>query len=219
MSRLGLVGGGHTGGIHCVSRRGLLPAVRADRGKYTFRQLEREDLVKRLAGGKRKLRLTEVAAMLGREIEVAAGHRVALGDVVKGDLPPSRLLRAGDRPRQGPGSSVAGGPLRHEPQHRPLVASPGRGRQAPLDVRVAERVAHLPCVHPARERRADSEADEVRPTDCPGRCAGSGLEPREGDLLPFGSPTGLRSTSTTWSRRPGQPIASRKLTVCWSGIC
>ncbi len=85
---LGLAGGGHTGGIHCVSRRGLLPAVRADRGKYTFQQLEREDLVKRLAGGKRKLRLTEVATMLGREIEVAAGQRVELGDVVKGDLPP-----------------------------------------------------------------------------------------------------------------------------------
>ncbi|MCY3813369.1 MAG: FAD/NAD(P)-binding protein [Gammaproteobacteria bacterium] len=85
---LGLVGGGHTGAIHCVSRRGQLPSVRADRGKYTFRQLEREDLVKRLAGEKRKLSLPEVAEMLGQEMEVAAGRPVALGDVVKGDLPP-----------------------------------------------------------------------------------------------------------------------------------
>ena len=85
---LGLVGGGHTGAIHCVSRRGLLPSVRADRGRYTFRRLEREDLVKRLAGVKRKLGLSEVAAMLGQEMEVAAGRPVALGDVVKGDLPP-----------------------------------------------------------------------------------------------------------------------------------
>ena len=85
---LGLVGGGHTGAIHCVSRRGLLPSVRADRGKYTFQQLEREDLVKRLAGVKRKLGLSEVAAMLGQEMEVAAGRPVALGDVVKGDIPP-----------------------------------------------------------------------------------------------------------------------------------
>ncbi|MCY4012941.1 MAG: FAD/NAD(P)-binding protein [Gammaproteobacteria bacterium] len=85
---LGLVGGGHTGAIHCVSRRGLLPAVRADRGKYTFQQLEREDLVKRLAGVKRKLGLSEVAAMLGQEMAVAAGRPVALRDVVKGNRPP-----------------------------------------------------------------------------------------------------------------------------------
>ena len=85
---LGLAGGGHTGAIHCVSRRGLLPSVRADRGRYTFQQLEREDLVKRLAGVKRKLSLSEVAAMLGQEMEVASGRPVALHDVVKGDLPP-----------------------------------------------------------------------------------------------------------------------------------
>ena len=85
---LGLIGGGHTGRIHCVSRRGMVPAVRADRGGYTFKQLEREDLVKRLAGTKRKLRLAEVAAMLGDEMAVAAGHRVEFDDVVKGDLQP-----------------------------------------------------------------------------------------------------------------------------------
>lgn len=85
---LGLAGGGHTGAIHCVSRRGLLPSVRADRGRYTFQRLEREDLVKRLAGVQHKLSLSEVAAMLGQEMEAAAGRPVALGDVVKGDLPP-----------------------------------------------------------------------------------------------------------------------------------
>ena len=85
---LGLVGGGHTGAIHLVSRRGLLPSVRADRGRYTFQRLEREDLVKRLAGENRKLSLSEVAVMLGQEIEVAAGRPVSLGEVVKGDRTP-----------------------------------------------------------------------------------------------------------------------------------
>ncbi len=48
---LGLVAGGHTGKLFCVSRRGRLPAVRADHGRYQFRKLEREELDKRRRGG------------------------------------------------------------------------------------------------------------------------------------------------------------------------
>lgn len=84
---LGLAAAGHEGGVVCVSRGGRLPAVRADRGKYEFRQLEREDLQKALRGRKEKLRLVDVAAMLGSEIEHAEGRRVGLGDIVKEYVP------------------------------------------------------------------------------------------------------------------------------------
>ena len=79
---LGLAATGHTGKIHLVSRRGRLPAVRADQGRYEFRELEREDLQRKLSRPRARLRLSEVAAMLGSEIEHAEGRAVALGDIV-----------------------------------------------------------------------------------------------------------------------------------------
>lgn len=79
---LGLAATGHVGKIHCVSRGGRLPAVRADQGRYEFRELEREDLQRKLKRPKAKLRLSEVAAMLGSEIEHAEGRAVELGDIV-----------------------------------------------------------------------------------------------------------------------------------------
>ena len=85
---LGLVGEGHTGKIHCVSRGGRLPAVRGDHGRYEFMHLERDELVKQLVHTKAKLRLADVAAMLGTEIEHAAGRPVNLGDILSEDLPP-----------------------------------------------------------------------------------------------------------------------------------
>ncbi|MDE0691422.1 MAG: FAD/NAD(P)-binding protein [Gammaproteobacteria bacterium] len=79
---LGLAAGGHQGTVTCVSRGGRLPAVRADQGKYQFRNLEREDLRKQLRCRRARLRLADVAAMLGSEIEHAEGRPVALGDIV-----------------------------------------------------------------------------------------------------------------------------------------
>ena len=85
---LGLPATGHSGQIHCVSRGGRLPAVRADQGRYRFRELEREDLKRRLSRPRASLRLSEVAAMLGGEIEHAEGRAVALGDIVHAYRPP-----------------------------------------------------------------------------------------------------------------------------------
>ncbi|MXX62216.1 MAG: hypothetical protein F4112_15555 [Holophagales bacterium] len=86
---LGLAAAGHAGSIHCVSRRGRLPAVRADRGKYRFKELEREDLRRRLLRETRsKLRLSDIAAMLGREIEHAEGRHLSLGEIVHDDRSP-----------------------------------------------------------------------------------------------------------------------------------
>lgn len=79
---LGLAATGHVGKIHCVSRGGRLPAVRADQGRYEFRELERDDLQRKLKRPRAKLRLSEVAAMLGSEIEHAEGRAVELGDIV-----------------------------------------------------------------------------------------------------------------------------------------
>lgn len=84
---LGLAATGHTGKIHLVSRRGRLPAVRADQGRYEFRELEREDLQRKLSRPRAKLRLSDVAAMLGSEIEHAEGRAVALGDIVNAYRP------------------------------------------------------------------------------------------------------------------------------------
>ncbi|MDE0190796.1 MAG: FAD/NAD(P)-binding protein [Gammaproteobacteria bacterium] len=86
---LGLVGEGHKGRIHCVSRGGRLPAVRGDHGRYEFRHLERDELVKKLVHTKAKLRLVDVAVMLGTEIEHAAGRPVDLGAIMSEDLPPA----------------------------------------------------------------------------------------------------------------------------------
>ena len=85
---LGLARAGHTGEITCVSRGGRLPAVRADQGKHEFKNLEREDLFKQLNGRQTKLRLADVATMIGSEIEHAEGRRVELGDIVNDCLSP-----------------------------------------------------------------------------------------------------------------------------------
>ncbi|MDE0443848.1 MAG: FAD/NAD(P)-binding protein [Gammaproteobacteria bacterium] len=85
---LGLVGEGHKGKIHCVSRGRRLPAVRGDHGRYEFMHLERDELVRKLVHAKAKLRLVDVAAMLGTEIEHAAGRPVDLGAIMSEDLPP-----------------------------------------------------------------------------------------------------------------------------------
>ncbi|MDE0367032.1 MAG: FAD/NAD(P)-binding protein [Gammaproteobacteria bacterium] len=85
---LGLAGAGHAGEVVCVSRGGRLPAVRADQGKHEFRNLEREDLFKELKGRRTKLRLADVATMIGSEIEYAEGRRVELGDIVRDDVSP-----------------------------------------------------------------------------------------------------------------------------------
>ncbi|MDE0349639.1 MAG: FAD/NAD(P)-binding protein [Gammaproteobacteria bacterium] len=79
---LGLAATGHKGKIHCLSRGGRLPAVRADQGRYQFQELEREDLQRRLSRPRAKLRLSDVATMLGSEIEHAEGRAVELGDIV-----------------------------------------------------------------------------------------------------------------------------------------
>ncbi|MYB36217.1 MAG: hypothetical protein F4Y26_02265 [Gammaproteobacteria bacterium] len=79
---LGLAAAGHTGRISCVSRQGRLPAVRADRGSYRFEKLEREDLIGQLADADQKLRLADVARMLGSEVEHAQGHPVELRDII-----------------------------------------------------------------------------------------------------------------------------------------
>ena len=86
---LGLVSGGHKGEIHCASRGGRLPAVRGDHGRYEFMHLERNELIKQLVHTKAKLRLTDVARMLGTEIEHAEGRSVDLGDIMSEDLPPA----------------------------------------------------------------------------------------------------------------------------------
>ena len=85
---LGLADAGHKGEIVCVSRNGRLPAVRADQGKYEFRKLEREDLLKELRGRRTKLRLADVATMIGSEIEYAEGRPVGLGDIVDDRISP-----------------------------------------------------------------------------------------------------------------------------------
>lgn len=84
---LGLVLGGHKGEIHCVSRGGRLPAVRGDHGRYEFMHLERNELIKQLVHAQAKLRLTDIAAMLGTEIEHAEGRPVDLGDIMHEYLP------------------------------------------------------------------------------------------------------------------------------------
>ena len=84
---LGLVSGGHKGEIQCVSRGGRLPAVRGDHGRYEFMHLERNELIKQLVHTQAKLRLTDIAAMLGTEIEHAEGRPVDLGDIMHEYLP------------------------------------------------------------------------------------------------------------------------------------
>lgn len=84
---LGLVAGGHRGKIHCVSRKGRLPAVRGDQGRYEFMHLERDKLAKQLVHARAKLRLTDVAAMLGTEIALAEGRPIALDDIKREYVP------------------------------------------------------------------------------------------------------------------------------------
>ena len=84
---LGLVSEGHRGKIHCVSRGGQLPAVRGEQARYDFMHLERDQLAKQLVHTKAKLRLADVAGMLGTEIAHAGGREVHFGDIKGEDLP------------------------------------------------------------------------------------------------------------------------------------
>jgi|GEM_PF-974063 uncharacterized NAD(P)/FAD-binding protein YdhS len=85
---LGLSAGGHTGKIISISRQGRLPAVRAEQGSYTFKDLGREKLTSLLLSRGFDLRLHEIVNMLKKEIIHAEGRELKLHDVMRKDLSP-----------------------------------------------------------------------------------------------------------------------------------
>lgn len=85
---LGLKAGGHKGKLTSISRRGRLPAVRAERGDYKFKDINRESLLELLFNRGSKLRLTDIIKMLTKEINHAEGRELQLHEIMRKDLSP-----------------------------------------------------------------------------------------------------------------------------------
>ncbi|MAD45521.1 MAG: hypothetical protein CMH98_10985 [Oceanospirillaceae bacterium] len=85
---VGLSSAGHTGKMISISRQGRLPAVRAEYGKYQFKDIKREQLTDLLSADNYELRLHDIISMLRKEISHAEGRELMLSDVMRKDLGP-----------------------------------------------------------------------------------------------------------------------------------